>query len=141
MYNRLKFFLKENHILSHFPEISFNTFQCYFYRQLNISVEVSPIVKKIKEDCKQFVGLDNVSDPKSGAFAYFSAAIRENYGEMMVQQKEKRPGLRPKLQSFSIHDPQYVKKHYDPETGKIGHCGCNDYVCKAHDAYLFFCKF
>ena len=108
---------------------------------LNKVADLKGYVKKIKEDCKQFVGLDNVPDPKSGAFAYFSAAIREDYGEMLVQQKEKRPGLRPKLQSFSIYDPEDAKKHYDPKTGNIGQCGCNDYVCKAHGAHLFFCKF
>ena len=100
---------------------------------------------KIKENCKQFVGLVNAADPKSGAFAYFSAAIRENYGDMMVQQRQRKRqndghARRPKLQDFSIYETQNAKKYYNPDTGMIGKCGCNDYVCDAHNAVWFFCK-
>ena len=110
------------------------------FPELNEAAKSGGYFETIK-DCTQFVGLENTAEPKSGALGYFSAALRENYHDMMVQQKERRTNLRPKLQSFSIYEIQDAKKHYDPKTGMIGPCGCNDYVCKAHDAIWFFCKF
>ena len=113
--------------------------------ELGEAADLLGYTDKIKENCKQFVGLVNAADPKSGAFAYFSAAIRENYGDMMVQQRQKKRqndghARRPKLQDFSIYETQNAKKYYNPDTGMIGKCGCNDYVCDAHNAVWFFCK-
>ena len=99
-------------------------------------------ITNIKEDCTQFVGLDMQADPKAAAIGYFSAAIRENYEKMMVQERpQRRPeNTQNKRQTFSFYVVQDAKDNYDPNTGNIGPCGCNDYVCKANNAIWFFCK-
>ena len=113
----------------------------------------------IKENCKQFVGLRMTAIPKSAAIAYFSAAIRESYQEMIVQlrgrgkgAKSEQGGFHPpeqsgseipekdKIQGFSKYDIRDAKRNYNPDDGTIGPCGSNNYVCQAYDALWFFCK-
>ena len=101
-------------------------------------------VKRIKEDCKQFVGLEMQADPKRAALGYFSSAIRAGYQQMMVQEKAVNEHGEPKdfsnRQSFSIYDTQNAKNNYNINTGEIGPCGCNQNVCEADNSIWFFCK-
>ena len=69
-------------------------------------------VRNIKKDCKIFIGLFMVADPLTGAYAYFSAAIKSGYKKMLVYDYG---DLKPVW--MYIED---AKKEYDASTGMIG---------------------
>ena len=90
-------------------------------------------VEKVKEECIQFVGLKMEAKPMTGAYAYFSAAIREKYQQLIIQEKSTK--------IISIYGIEVAKANYDPKTGNINPCWCNEYnTCKAFDGEWFFCK-
>ena len=69
-------------------------------------------VRAIKKDCRTFMGLFMVADPLTGAYAYFSAAIKSGYKKMLIFDFG---DLKPVW--MYIED---AKKEYDASTGMIG---------------------
>ena len=69
-------------------------------------------VRNIKKDCKTFIGLFMVADPLTGAYAYFSAAMKSGYKKMLVYDYG---DLKPVW--MYVED---AKKEYDASTGMIG---------------------
>ena len=87
--------------------------------------------------CGQAVSLQMASDPKSGAYAYFSAASRIGYNKLIVNW----PYLA--FDRISVYVTDHAKRSYNVNTGIIEpciKCGNNEQPCEANLATWVFCK-
>ena len=83
------------------------------------------------------------ANPKTGSYAYFSAAERYGYRLLLVHKERdwNNPG-NTHIHRFWTKD---ARKQYDIETGSIKlveSCddGCAGEMCKASGEFWFFCK-
>ena len=96
--------------------------------------------KQVQENCKKLVGMRMAATPKEGAYAYFSAAERWNYGQLLVQINDSKDV------HFHIFLTKDAKNKYDKETGHIDLRGescsksCQGKMCKAYEEIWYFCK-
>ena len=125
---------------------------CFIDPQLNYlyhprTGKESNAIKELKEfpdqlrdvvnNCEKVVALRMAATPPKGAYAYFSAAKRWQYNQMLVQTKDGH------FHKFWTKD---ASKKYDKTTGNIGlgeeSCneGCEGKVCKAYEQLWYFCK-
>ena len=92
------------------PELNFlsdSELESFFYGKY-----ATEYVRAIKRDCRTFLGLLMLADPLTGAYAYFSAAIKSGYKKMFIFYHGN-----PKPVWMYIED---AKKEYDASTGMIG---------------------
>ena len=95
--------------------------------------EIKMLVGEILKNYSAFVGLEMKADPLDGAHAYFSAAIRTSYTNMIVQlydEKLKRCG-----KSFRQYDIETARTKYSSRTGRIENIAGSGYKAK-----WYFCK-
>ena len=78
------------------------------------------------------------AEPKDAAFGYFSAAIREGYNKMAVEERY-RNDVPMVPTSIYIYDTKTALENYDPNTGRIKACAGNP-DAHAFDGYWYFCK-
>ena len=87
--------------------------------------------------CGQAVSLQMASDPKKGAYAYFSAASRTGYNKLVVNWPNSD------YAQIAIYDTDHAKQAYNAETGIIEPCVIcqnTDVPCEAFQAKWIFCK-
>ena len=87
--------------------------------------------------CGQAVSLQMGADPKSGAYAYFSAASRTGYNKLVVNWPNSD------YAQIAIYDTDHAKQAYNVETGIIEPCVIcqnTDIPCEAFQAKWIFCK-
>ena len=87
--------------------------------------------------CGQAVSLQMGSDPKSGAYAYFSAASRTGYNKLIVNWPNSD------YAQIAIYDTDHAKQAYNAETGIIEPCVIcqnTDVPCEAFQAKWIFCR-
>ena len=87
--------------------------------------------------CGQAVSLQMGADPKSGAYAYFSAASRTGYNKLVVNWPNSD------YAQIAIYDTDHAKQAYNVETGIIEPCVIcqnTDVPCEAFQAKWIFCK-
>ena len=87
--------------------------------------------------CGQAVSLQMGSDPKSGAYAYFSAASRTGYNKLVVNWPNSD------YAQIAIYDTDHARQAYNAETGKIEPCIIcqnTDIPCEAFQAKWIFCR-
>ena len=87
--------------------------------------------------CGQAVSLQMGSDPKSGAYAYFSAASRTGYNKLVVNWPNSD------YAQIAIYDTDHAKQGYNAETGIIEPCVIcqnTDVPCEAFQAKWIFCR-
>ena len=87
--------------------------------------------------CGQAVSLQMGADPKSGAYAYFSAASRTGYNKLVVNWPNSD------YAQIAIYDTDHAKQAYNAETGIIEPCVIcqnTDVPCEAYKAKWIFCK-
>ena len=87
--------------------------------------------------CGQAVSLQMASDPKTGAYAYFSAASRTGYNKLVVNWPNSD------YAQIAIYDTDHAKQAYNAETGIIEPCVIcqnTDVPCEAFKAKWIFCK-
>lgn len=106
-------------------------------QQLNVLDTDGTQVNRIERTCENFVGLHMSAEPKDAACGYFSAAIREHYLQIMIQ--ERYHGTAP-IHSFNVYKTKLAKENYNVETGTIAPCNQNAKVCQAFDGLWYFCK-
>ena len=102
-----------------------------------------------------FVGLQMSAEPKNAAHGYLSAAIKENYKFMIVQEDSSCGrhdwqiddifGVSPS--SFYYYEIAIAQEKYNGQNGRIGECECNVFGrnrqnddCNAFDGCWYFCK-
>ena len=98
--------------------------------------------KDLEENCKTLMTLRMAANPKTGAYAYFSAARRWNYRQMLIKVDTGLNGQPVHFHRFMTADAQ---KRYDKETGNIRideHCtdACEGNMCKGVTQMWYFCK-
>ena len=87
--------------------------------------------------CGQAVSLQMGSDPKSGAYAYFSAASRTGYNKLVVNWPNSD------YAQIAIYDTDHARQAYNAETGIIEPCVIcqnTDIPCEAFQAKWIFCR-
>ena len=112
------------------------------------------VLQDVKANCPNaFVGLLMSANPKHAAYGYISAAMKENYEFLIVQERfrDEYHGfpLRYRLPepTFSYYEIIVAKENYNPENGRIEACECNVFdeqrintECHAFDGFWYFCK-
>ena len=93
-------------------------------------------LRDVVNNCENLVALRMAATPPKGAYAYFSAAKRLKYNQLLVQTKDGH------FHKFWTKD---ASKQYDMATGNINleeeTCeGCEGNVCKAYEQLWYFCK-
>ena len=96
------------------------------------------ILNLVLQYCTRFFGLEMSAEPKDAAFGYFSAALREGYKKIAVEERY-RDGVEADPTSIYIYDTKTALEKYDPKTGRIGKCHGNP-VAHAFDGYWYFCS-
>ena len=96
-----------------------------------------------------FVGLEMAADPKDAAFGYLSAARKENYEFLIVQERLVQATINQYIDNaiFNYYNILTAGEKYDPITGRIGPCECDVFgrnnqnnECYAFKGYWYFCK-
>ena len=98
--------------------------------------------KDLEENCKTLMTLRMAANPKTGAYAYFTAARRWNYRQMLIKVDT---GLNDKPVHFHRFMTADAQKRYDKETGNIRideYCtdACEGNMCKGVTQMWYFCK-
>ena len=92
------------------------------------------IAHHLRNRCSHLIGLVMVADPLTGAYAYFSGAIRLKYEYMVVHLYDrKRRECTHQFLSFNVKTAQTL---YKEDTGKIG-----DIDGSGYEAKWYFCKY
>ena len=112
-------------------------------KSIQILKKFPNVLKDVEENCKHLISLKMTASPKTGAYAYFSAAERYGYRLLLVHKERdwNNPG-NTHIHRFWTKD---ARKQYDIETGSIKlveSCddGCAGERCKALGEFWFFCK-
>ena len=87
-----------------------------------IGRHATKLISDIEKRCRRFVGLVMAADPLTGAYAYFSAAMKIGYKKMLVLDDTTTQHPQPS-EWMNTED---AKKEYDSNTGKIGEFGMRD---------------
>ena len=70
----------------------------------------------VETNCRKLVSLDMTADPKSGAFAYFSAATRLGHSKLIIHEYD---DVEEKYTEFRTLETEEAKSKYDKDTGFI----------------------
>ena len=87
----------------------------------------------VKDNCINLIGMTMIADPTAGALVYFSAALRLDFQKLIVDPMSRSSG-----EKFKIYDTKVAKKHFNPNTGRIGRCKEHQ-RCDTFMANWFFC--
>ena len=88
--------------------------------------------------CMNLVGLEMEAQPYTGAYAYFSAAIRLKYHFMAVQPFSK--SLDKCEPRFKYYQVERARNYYDEKSGRIED-GKGDTKGSGYQARWYFCKY
>ena len=124
------------------PDINQNTDRNIAYNKIGGSLrtndEVKSVENHLRSSCSSLIGLEMTSFPFSGAYAYFSAAVRMKYTHMVVQHYDSKFGGCGKR--FKFYEVENAKHYYDENTGRIED-GKGDTEGSGHLARWYFCKY
>ena len=130
---------------------------CLMDPKINQLTADNQAIKYIKENkrmddvethCKNaFVGLHMVANPKQAAYGYLSAALKENYKLMIIQDRKTFKLGFTSSSKFYYYNTVDVRRNYDSQTGNVGSCECDAFGgtqqnqnCRGFGGYWYFCK-
>ena len=88
------------------------------------------LAKAIKKGCRKFVGLLMQADPRTGAYAYFSAARKYEYNKILIKNDANK---------FKWVNTDHAWSCYDGQTGRIGYGMEMDEGIEGYDKEWWFC--